>query len=127
MQTQETSSLRLGFGVTTRNGDPKRNEGKVFCEPTCDHVEIQRWAYLHGGHPAERLPEILDGEQPVLMFTFNRSQAGDERIIPISWEDFFARFDLLGLSFIAEEGNSLSTEYKIMVDPANGIELRPSA
>lgn len=74
----------------------------MLSEPTSSHAAIQFWARMHGAHPAERLPEIVDSIQPVLCFIFHRSAKESERVIPISWEVFFERFDLLDLAFMGE-------------------------
>ncbi len=55
----------------------------MISEPTSDHAAIQFWAKVHGAHPAERLPEIVDSVQPVLCFVFHRSSRNIGRVIPI--------------------------------------------
>ena len=94
-------------------------------EPTSDHAEIRRWAKLHGAHPAERLPQRVDSEEPVLALIFHRGSQTPDNVIPISWEDFFERFDRLGLSFLGtDDMDQVSREYKLLYDPAEGVSLR---
>ena len=80
----------------------------MVVEPTCDHEEIRLWAIQHGAKPAERMPEHVDGEQPVLVFCFFHSSDEGGRIRSIPWDDFFARFDLLGLSFLGNHRDPFS-------------------
>ena len=87
----------------------------MISEPTSDHAAIQFWAKVHAASPAERLPEIVDSVQPVLCFIFHRSPLENERVIPISWEVFFQRFDLLGLSFIGDmDATAFPVDYEIL-------------
>lgn len=68
--------------------------------PTTDHNEIRSWAEKNQSVPTEILPQIVDGE-PVTLRIMRPDLAGnrrDVRVIP--WEDFFAKFDLLGLTFV---------------------------
>ncbi len=71
--------------------------------PTKDHDEIRFWAEAHDAVPAEIQPLRFDGEPSVLYFLIGDAKAGTPEIKPISWEDFFARFDLLGLSMVFDE------------------------
>ncbi|MGI4826585.1 MAG: hypothetical protein ACRYFU_00075 [Janthinobacterium lividum] len=63
--------------------------------PTCDHNEIRRWATKHGAVPAL----LTHAAEPIgIDFLFGYEQAKPEGILPVTWETFFARFDVLGLS-----------------------------
>jgi hypothetical protein len=97
----------------------------MFCEATSDHDEIQNWARAHGASPAEQLPELVDGHEPVLTFLFKASPSKRaNRIVPLSWDEFFAKFDSLGLSFVAaDQTKTASAEYKILFDPRLTQEL----
>jgi hypothetical protein len=57
---------------------------------TADHAEIRRWVEEHGGHPG--LVDTGDGRSR-LDVSFN----GAGR--PISWDEFFERFDRESLAF----------------------------
>ncbi len=72
-------------------------------DPTRDHAEIRRWALEQDAVPAEIKPLKFDGEPFVLHFLLGKAKEGTPEIRPISWEDFFARFDLLGLSMVFED------------------------
>ena len=79
-------------------------------EPTTDHQEILDWATRNNAVPTEKLPQIVDGEPGVLRFMI-REQAEDHKDIRlISWEEFFLKFDALGLSFVYDKGTSGDNE-----------------
>ncbi len=69
--------------------------------PTSNHEVILRWAERHSAVPAEIKPRKFDGEPSLLWFLFDLK--GTEEIRPISWDDFFARFDVLGLKILFDE------------------------
>lgn len=74
-------------------------------QPTQDHADIRRWAAKHNAKPAEISPFTFDSEPAVLRFFFGDLPANQPEIREISWENFFAQFDLMGLS-LAHSGDS---------------------
>ena len=78
-------------------------ENEVNIVPTQDHREIYRWAARFGAIPAEIRRSKSDGEPSILYFLFGDLREGTPESKPISWDDFFARFDLLGLSLAYDE------------------------
>ena len=74
--------------------------------PTADHAEIRLWAAKHNAIAAEMLPHILDGEPAVLRLitAADAKQCLDIRLI--SWEEFFVKFDELGLRFVYDDTSS---------------------
>ena len=75
----------------------------MMCGPTTDHEEIRRWAEAHNAVPAEVFPHLFDGEPAVLRFLFGVDPIGTTELRPISWENFFAHFDLLGLALVYDD------------------------
>ena len=71
-------------------------------EATTDHKEIRQWAEIHRATPAERLPDHVDSDSPVLCFLFPHSSTEGGRVVALPWDEFFRRFDLSGLSFIGD-------------------------
>jgi hypothetical protein len=67
-------------------------------KPTRDHAAIREWAKRYNAVPAEIKPLEFDGEPSILYFLIGNARSGTPEIRPISWEDFFARFDLLNLA-----------------------------
>ena len=70
--------------------------------PTADHDEIEAWASRHNAHPAQKKPLIFDSEPAILHFTFGENLETED-IRSISWESFFAQFDLMGLTLVFDE------------------------
>jgi len=71
---------------------------------TTDHDVIRTWVERHGGRPA-RVKGTGDGDDPgLLRFDFGEP---DDRLEPVSWEDFFEKFDENGLALVyQDEGES---------------------
>ena len=74
--------------------------------PTREHLRIQKWADRSGASPAQVHRLKFDGEPAILTFVFGEvdQAAGDIRLI--SWDMFFAQFDLLGLSMAWDQETS---------------------
>ena len=66
--------------------------------PTRDHDAIRLWAVRTDSAPAEIKPLKFDGEPSMLTFLSGDAKRGTEEMPAITWEDFFARFDLMELS-----------------------------
>ncbi|HEY4358546.1 MAG TPA: hypothetical protein VGN16_22560 [Acidobacteriaceae bacterium] len=75
--------------------------------PTRDHTQIRAWAAKRNAVPAQVKPLHHDGESTILHFLFGREVPGTSELQPISWEEFFARFDLLNLSMAWDERSNL--------------------
>ena len=71
--------------------------------PTSDHSKIRNWATSNRAVPAEVLPHIVDGEPATLRLMLAEQIACDASIRPISWEEFFLKFDSLGLTFVYDD------------------------
>ncbi len=69
---------------------------------TRDHEEIRRWAEERGGKPAHVKRTGSEEDIGMLRIEFP-GFGGDENLEPISWEDFFAKFDERGLALIYQE------------------------
>ena len=67
----------------------------------CD--EIRQWAERNQARPAEMKLLEPDGDPSLLTFIFDFWDAGRPSIYPITWESFFAQFDVLELSMTFEE------------------------
>jgi hypothetical protein len=69
---------------------------------TTDHDEIRRWAEERDGHPASVRGTGADGPG-ILRIDFEGYGAGEETLEPISWEDFFEKFDESELEFLYQD------------------------
>ncbi len=71
--------------------------------PTREHLLIQKWANDNGAVPAQVRRHKFDGEPAILTFLFGEIDEYITEIYVISWEMFFAQFDLMGLSMAWDE------------------------
>ncbi len=67
---------------------------------TRDHRTIRAWAEARGGRPAH-VTDTGSGEDPgILRLDF---EPKDEALEPLSWDEFFEKFDQAGLSFLYQD------------------------
>jgi hypothetical protein len=69
---------------------------------TTDHDEIRRWAEAHGGRPA-RVRGTGGGDDPGILRIDFPGGAGEQDLEPISWEEWFEKFDEQGLAAVIQE------------------------
>jgi hypothetical protein len=70
---------------------------------TVDHNIIKHWIEERGGEPAKiSKPDIPVEEEGVLRIKFRGFQY-ESNLVPISWSDFFTKFDQSNLAFVYEE------------------------
>ncbi len=74
--------------------------------PTRDHREIRAWAQKQGIVPVEVMPERVDHEPGRLSLVPAASLTAEIKDALITWEDFFAKFDLMGLACVYDTGVS---------------------
>jgi hypothetical protein len=74
--------------------------------PTTDHQQIRQWAESHGGLPAELLPYRVNHAPLELRLYFGPDLSSDKWMRAMTWDDFFARFDLMGLTFVYDDNPS---------------------
>jgi hypothetical protein len=70
---------------------------------TTDHETIRRWVEARGGHPA-RVKGTANRNDPGLIRIDFPGFSGEETLEPISWEEFFEKFDEAGLAFVYQDG-----------------------
>jgi len=66
---------------------------------TSDHQEIRRWVEERDGQPAH-IAGTGDGDIGILRIAFENENGGLE---PVSWDNFFHKFDKEGLQFLYQE------------------------
>jgi hypothetical protein len=69
---------------------------------TIDHDEIRRWAEEREGRPAT-VKATGSARDPGLLRIDFPGGAGEESLEPISWEDFFEKFEEKELAFIYQD------------------------
>jgi hypothetical protein len=72
---------------------------------TTDHEEIRRWVEEHGGTPARVRGTGSDGDPGVLRIDFPGG-AGEDELEPISWDEWFEKFDEENLAFLYQESKA---------------------
>lgn len=71
--------------------------------PIRDHKQIRQWAAKQNAIPAEIRPRTFNSEPAVLTFILGSPNKAQPEIFPVSWESFFAQFDLLGLALAYDD------------------------
>ena len=74
--------------------------------PTTDHREIRHWADANGAVPTEILPQIVNSEPVQIRLTTKGSSVTHAERRTITWVEFFARFDELGLAFVYDDDST---------------------
>lgn len=83
----------------------KRLEGRIMpnlSRTTKDHDEIRRWAEERGGTPSH-VKRTGSGEDIGILRIDFPGYSGEESLEPISWDQFFEKFDERNLSLIYQE------------------------
>jgi hypothetical protein len=83
---------------------------------TTDHDEIRRWVEEHDGKPATVRGTGSNGDAGILRIDFPGG-AGDDRLEPIEWDEWFEKFDENNLAFLYQEhkaDGSDSTFFKLV-------------
>ena len=78
--------------------------------PTVDRAEIRQWAVVNGALPVEVTMLAHDGAPSKIGFVFPGGGTRQPEFKPISWENFFALFDLMGLSSVYDEARPAAYE-----------------
>jgi hypothetical protein len=74
------------------------NESKT----TTDHDEIRRWVEEHEGKPVSVRGTEKGDDAGVLRIDFPGG-AGEDQLEPISWDEWFEKFDENDLAFLYQE------------------------
>jgi hypothetical protein len=69
---------------------------------TTDHDEIRRWVEEHDGKPASVRGTENGDEAGVLRIDFPGG-AGSDELEPISWDEWFQKFEESNLAFLYQE------------------------
>ena len=93
----------------SKNRAESRSESKVqelsrVTKVTTDHEVIRRWAEERGAKPARVQGTGAKDDIGIIRLEFPGAPgARDEKLEPISWDDWFRKFDESGLAFVYEE------------------------
>jgi hypothetical protein len=89
---------------------------------TIDHDEIRRWVESHGGHPATVKRTRSKADVGLIRIDFP-GFSGEDSLQPISWDEWFAKFDEQELAFIYQQGKRTNFNKLVRRDPE---KVRPS-
>jgi hypothetical protein len=81
-------------------------------QSTTDHDFIRKWVEDRGGRPAHVKTVAGEGEIGILRIDFpeppDDDDASDANLEPISWDEFFQKFDESGLAFLYQEDSNFN-------------------
>jgi ferritin-like metal-binding protein YciE len=97
-----TAAARGGRGSSQRRG---RAPGGGAAHPLFDHEEIRRWAEERGAHPACVRRTGGEGDIGMIRLDFP-GYSGEESLEPISWDDWFRKFDENALALMVQDETS---------------------
>jgi len=83
---------------------------------TTDHDEIRRWVEEHGGKPAT-VRGTGDGDGAGVLRIDFPGGAGEDRLEPIAWDEWFRKFEESDLAFLYQQekaGGEDSTFFKLV-------------
>jgi len=89
-----------GQGGGSRRGSQRNGGGSA--QPLTDHEEIRRWAEERGGTPACVRGTGDRGDIGMLRLDFP-GFSGEQSLQPISWDDWFEKFDERSLALIVQD------------------------
>ena len=96
---------------------------------TRDHETIRRWAEERGGQPASvKGTERGSDEAGILRMDFP-GRGEDDKLEPISWDEFFEKFDETNLEFLYQDktqdgGTSRFFKFVASDTPSHGRSAR---
>jgi hypothetical protein len=67
-----------------------------------DHDEIRRWVEERGGTPAAVISTATEDDPGILRIDFP-GYSGDDTLEPVSWDEWFRKFDESGLALIVQD------------------------
>jgi hypothetical protein len=93
--------------MATPTGE-KRDTGEHSHESkvTTDHDEIRRWVEARGGKPATIKGTAEKGEEAGLLRIDMPGGAANPPLEPVTWDEFFNKFDEEKLAFLYQEAKA---------------------
>jgi hypothetical protein len=73
---------------------------------TTDHATIRRWVEARGGRPASVAGTQRSGEEAGILRIDFPDRGHDEKLTPISWDEFFQKFEESRLAFLYQNDTS---------------------
>jgi len=95
-----SQSKSSGQGGARKRGSQRNGGGSA--EPLTDHEQIRQWAEERGGTPSCVRGTGDKGDIGMLRLDFP-GYSGEQSLQPISWDDWFEKFDERGLALIVQD------------------------
>ncbi len=93
------TTKKSGSRGTTHSSGRRQVEGAG--QATTDHEEIRRWVEDRGGHPA--CVKGTGGRGDPGLLRIDLPGYAGPKLRPISWDEFFEKFDENGLAFVYQD------------------------
>jgi hypothetical protein len=90
-----------------------------------DHDRIREWAEAHGAVPASVRGTGKKGDPGILRLDMPGG-AGNESLQPVSWDDWFRKFDAQGLALLVDEQSRASTFNKLVNRTDVNVDVDPA-
>ena len=72
-------------------------------QQTTDHEKIRQWVEEREGQPATVSYTVEEGEEAGLLRIDFPEYSGEESLEPISWDEFFEKFEEAELAFLYQD------------------------
>jgi hypothetical protein len=89
-------------GIEMAKTTTTRAKGRGSSTSTTDRETIQRWVEERGGKPAV-VKSTTRGDQPGILRIDFPGFSGEQSLEPISWDDWFERFENAELAFLYQD------------------------
>ena len=123
---QSSSRGRSASGSRNPRGSQRNAGGSAH--PLTDHEEIRRWAEERGGTPSCVRGTGDPGDIGMLRLDFPGFSGGDS-LQPISWDDWFEKFDERNLALIVQDktGRGQKSNFNKLISRESAEQKRPKA
>lgn len=101
----------------------------ALSKTTRDHDEIRRWAEARGAKPAAVASTESKNQTGILRLEFpGKPNAKDSALEEISWDEFFEKFDAMGLEMVYQDktADGEQSNFNKLVYPENDKSHRKS-
>jgi ferritin-like metal-binding protein YciE len=99
---EQATQARSSRSTSSRNPRGSQRNGGGSAQPITDHDQIRQWAEERGGTPSCVRGTGNRGDIGMLRLDFP-GFSGGKSLQPISWDDWFEKFDERGLALLVQE------------------------
>jgi ferritin-like metal-binding protein YciE len=123
-----SSTRSSGSSARSSRSSARSSNSRAEARPLIDHEEIRRWAEERGGRPACVKGTGGRGDIGMIRIDFP-GYTGEESLQPISWDDWFRKFDERGLALLVQDttARGQKSNFNKLVKRETVMEERPRA